>query len=56
MLFARATLRRLLFRATVLWLLIAVVALQGISVSFSAARGPAHVHRESVRVLVLEDV
>ncbi len=47
---------RLLSRHAVGWLLIVLVALQGINVSFSGAQGPSHVHREVTRPLVLEDV
>ncbi|MDQ6683872.1 MAG: hypothetical protein M3Z16_01980 [Pseudomonadota bacterium] len=36
--------------------MIALVAVQGVSVSYFAARGPAHTHREVPRIAVLEDV
>ena len=39
-----------------MWLLVSFLALQSISVNFSLARGPAHVHSKPAPLLVLEDV
>ena len=54
--FPGALMSGLLSRRALVWLLVGFLTLQGISVSFSAARGPAHVHSKPTSILVLEDV
>jgi len=56
MLFPSALVSGLLSRKVLVWLLVGFLTLQGISVSFSMAQGPAHVHLKPASILVLEDV
>ncbi len=39
-----------------MWLLACLIALQGLSVNYWVAKGPAHIHRDTRVTLVLEDV
>lgn len=47
---------RLDSRRAILWLLACLIALQGMSVNYLVAKGPAHIHRDTSLTLVLEDV
>ncbi len=47
---------RLDSRKVLLWILACLIALQGLSVNYLVAKGPAHIHRDASWIRVFEDV